>query len=149
MLADVAIAERIRRLNRARLTKLDITADKVLQEIAAIAFANIGDYMVVGADGSPVFDLSGLGATQLAALAEVTVEESNDVQSVKGRVRRTKIKLHNKIAALTLLAKHLNLLKPKDDDETETPAMRFVRALSGRMIVPRQLPPEAKRLSSA
>ena len=95
----------------------------MLQEAAAIAFASMGDYLVIGPDGSPLLDFSDLGPMQLMAMAEVTIEECKDGRSDKGQVRRTKFKLHNKIAALTLLAKHLNLLQAKEEDETVTPAM--------------------------
>ena len=105
-------AEIDRRL-AADAEKLEITRERVLREMARIAFADMGHYMKVGPDGQPVLDFSGLTAEQTAALQEVTVEEFSDGRSDKREVRRVKFKLADKSKNLENLARHLNLF---DDD---------------------------------
>jgi phage terminase small subunit len=78
-----------------------ITKERVLTELGKIAFANMGDYTrVVGAER--VVDLSGVTDDQLAAVQELIVEAARDV-------RRVRIKLADKRAALVDLARHLGM----------------------------------------
>ncbi len=81
----------------------------MLDELAAIAFARACD-VLTWPDGvwvRPSTELS--GATHAAVKA---VEESQT-----DTTRRLKVTLHDKVAALTLLAKYLKLV-----DQSETPA---------------------------
>lgn len=90
--------------------RLAITKERVLGELAAIGFANMLDYMQVGAGGDPVLNFADLTRDQAAALAEVTVEDFKDGRGEGSRdVRRVKFKLHDKKGALVDLGKHLGL----------------------------------------
>jgi len=92
--------------------KLEISAEKVLRELALIGFANMQDYMRANADGEPVPDFSGLSRDQAAALSEVTVDTVKDGSGEDAQsVRRVKFKLSDKRAALVDLGKHLGLFK--------------------------------------
>jgi len=98
-----------------------ITQERVLNEIAKLAFANIGDYInVVGKD--PHIDLSKCTPEQFAALTETTFEtymegHGEDAQIVK----RVKIKMADKYRGLEMLAKHLGLLSKTADDGDAVP----------------------------
>lgn len=102
-----AEVERRRRLLDGREVDRDaITIAAAEQELASIAFANIADYVRIGDDGVPRLDLTNLTRRQAAALADVKVT----VRTVErdGRrvlVRRVRIRLRNKLAALNRLAK--------------------------------------------
>lgn len=89
----------------ARAARLDLSAERVLAEYARIAFANIADYARFGPDGVELNDVTGLTHDQTAAVAEVT--ESKTASG--GTVR---FKLHDKLAALGALARHLGLNAP-------------------------------------
>ena len=91
------------------ITKLAITKEAVLGELAKLAFANMSDYMKVGEDGQPVLNFKDLTRDQAAALCEITVEEFKDGRSDKREVRRVKFKLADKQKSLEALGKHLGL----------------------------------------
>jgi phage terminase small subunit len=95
-------------------TKLEVTAARIVAELAKIGFANMQDYMRVGADGDPCLDFSKVTRDQAAALCEVTVEDFKDGRGEDARdVRRVKFKLADKRAALVDLGRHLGLFKEK------------------------------------
>jgi phage terminase small subunit len=90
--------------------KVDLTLPMVLEELALIGFANMGDYFRVTSDGDPVIDLAQLTHEQKAAIADLTVEDFTDGRGDDARnVRRVRFKLHDKRAALVDLGKHLGM----------------------------------------
>lgn len=108
---EISAAIRDRRTRLAN--RYHVTADRVVAEVARLAFARMDDFMVIGADGEPILDLSGATSDQLAALQELTVEEFTDGRSDQREVRRVKFKLAPKKDALELLMKRLGLLTEK------------------------------------
>ena len=90
-----------------------ITSNRVLAQIAAIAFSSIGDVMSWGPNGVTIRDSSELTAVQLASISEVT-----STTSPNGKVR-VQVKFHNKMAALDSLVKILRLADAngKNDDQ--------------------------------
>ena len=78
--------------------RLGVTPARVLEELAAIAFADLGDYVRI-VDGSPIFDMSELPAGATRAIASID-ETSSGVR----------FKLHDKQAALVTLARSFGLL---------------------------------------
>jgi phage terminase small subunit len=98
-------AERMAR-ERAQ-QKYDLSADRILGELARIALANMQDYVTVGPDGETRFiDPARLSRDQAAALQEMTIEEFTDRGKTKRRVR---YKLADKRAALVDIGRHLGL----------------------------------------
>lgn len=98
---------------RERLSQATgVTAERVVAELAKLAFANMGDFVSLTAGGDPIIDLSGVSRDQFAALSEVTVEDFTDGRGDDAReVRRVKVKLGNKHGALVDLGKHLGLFR--------------------------------------
>lgn len=87
--------------------KMDITKDRILEELASLAYSNMTDFIVIQEDGTAVTDLSGLTREQLAAIQEITVDtymEGRGEDAVP--VKSVKVKLVPKIGALELLGKH-------------------------------------------
>lgn len=109
LLKSPHIQDRIAELQADSSRRIQISADRVAQELALIGFANMADYTrVVG--GERVLALENATRDQLAAVAEITVEDFVDGRGEDARqVRRTKLKLHNKHAALVSLAEHLGM----------------------------------------
>jgi phage terminase small subunit len=98
-------AERLAR-ERAQV-KFDLSAERILGELARIALANMQDYVTIGPDGETRFiDPAHLSRDQAAALQEMSIEEFTDRGKTKRRVR---YKLADKRAALVDLGKHLGL----------------------------------------
>ena len=85
-----------------RAQRTQIGADRVLKEIARIAFADIRNYLTEGENKTLVVrPLAQLSEDDVAALAEIQAEGEERI------LRR--IKLHDKRAALELLARCLGL----------------------------------------
>jgi phage terminase small subunit len=104
-----------------RAERLEISADKVLQEIAVLGFANMGDYIQVQQDGSFYIDFSKLTRQQKAAIQEATVEEYTEGRGDEARnVKRTKFKLCDKGINLERLGKHLKLFTEKHENSFTT-----------------------------
>jgi phage terminase small subunit len=98
-------AERLAR-ERAQV-KFDLSAERILGELARIGLANMQDFLTVGPDGETRFiDPARLSRDQAAALQEVTFEEFTDHGKTKRRVR---FKLADKRAALVDIGRHLGL----------------------------------------
>jgi phage terminase small subunit len=115
LLRNAEVQAAVSELTEERLERLEITADTVLQELAKIAFANMGDYLAVEADGSIAVDISEITPVQVAGLADLRIDEYT---SEKGRIRRTRLRLGPKTRALELLGKHLNLWSDRFDERT-------------------------------
>jgi phage terminase small subunit len=94
----------------ARSRRLEITADRVLGELALLGFANVMDYFAPQPDGALRLDLSRLTRDRAAAIVDFTVEEFVAGRGAAGReVRRMKLKLADKSRNLELIGKHLGM----------------------------------------
>lgn len=107
-----------------RANKFNVDADRVIAELCKIAFGNIGDFVEIERDGTPRIDCSDVGHDELAAVAEITQDtyyEGRGEEAVA--VKKTKIKFHNKVAALEQLARRFNLFGSDADAGQATPEM--------------------------
>lgn len=122
LLANPNISAEIERRKAILHQKAEVTAERVIAELAKIAFANMADYMRPQGDGSAVLDFSALTRDQAAALGTITVEEFKDGRSDKREVRRTKFALWDKPKALELLGKRFKLFgdEPLPADPRQT-----------------------------
>lgn len=110
LLRNVKIRAAVDAAMAARAERTKITADRVLAELAKIGFANMQDYVKVTAAGDPLIDFSDLNRDQFAAIGEVTVEDFTEGRGDDARdVRRIRMKLNDKRAALVDLGRHLAL----------------------------------------
>jgi phage terminase small subunit len=99
-----------RRIIDAAAAKLEVSAEAVISELAKLAFANMADYISIGADGEPVLDFASLTRDQAAAIQEITIDEFSEGRGADARrVRRVKFKLANKRTALMALGTHLGI----------------------------------------
>jgi hypothetical protein len=105
-LVRAAIAERINEIAAAS----ELTIHRVIKEWMAIGFASIGDYMQIGEDGQPYFDLARCTPEQLAAIKSIEIEESGDGMS-RAAKRKFKFVLHDKLGGLEALSKYMGLLE--------------------------------------
>ena len=96
------VAEYIAERMQARQERTEITPDKVLEELAAIAFARATDYAEVKDDQVIIKDTSGLSENQIKAIAGIK-------QSKFG----IELKLNDKEKALELLGRHLGMFKDR------------------------------------
>ena len=92
---------------RARSWNTEVTADRVVAELAKIGFANMRDYWPK--EGETV-DLHRLHQDLTAAVPEITIDETVDPLGVV--YRHTRLKLHDKKGALDSLAQYLGMFVP-------------------------------------
>ncbi|WLF95681.1 terminase small subunit [Brucella intermedia] len=120
LLTNVKVQQAIAKGQNKTAAKLEITKERIVEELAKIGFSNMLDYMRAGTDGDPYLDFSNLTREQAAALAEVTVEDFKDGRGEDARdVRRIKFKLHDKKGALVDMAKMLGFMIEKHEHSGE------------------------------
>ena len=71
LLTHVDIAAAIKVAQDERIERTEITADRVLEELAKIGFSNMQDYIRTTGEGDAFVDLSALTREQAAAISEV------------------------------------------------------------------------------
>jgi phage terminase small subunit len=116
LLKKPGVQKLIRKLMKGRAEELDLTGEKVLKELARLAFANMIDYIDIGPDGSARLDFSRVDREKGAAIQEVNIEEYSERngQTKDGEIiRRIKFKLADKGQNLERLGRHLKLFSDK------------------------------------
>lgn len=96
---------------KKRSDRTEVRADQVIAELVHLAFANALDYVTIGEDGEPFYDLSRLTRDQGSAVAEITLDTLKTGDRDPVLTTRTRVKLHPKLPALLELGKHLGLFK--------------------------------------
>lgn len=96
------VAAYIEQRMRERMKRTEISQDRVLQELAAIAFADATDYYISPIEG-------------MRALKELTPNQRAAIAGIKQGAYGTDIKLVDKIKALELLGRHLGMYTDKAD----------------------------------
>jgi phage terminase small subunit len=114
-------------------TALGITSQLVVKEIAKVGFASMRQFLHIDVRGQPQINLTDTPDDDLDALSEVSTETVMERDGVdKGgnpifaQIRKTKVKLHDKLAALEKLARFTGVY----DKETEKAAGAFADAIS-------------------
>ena len=102
MLRNVKVAAYIQERMEERQKRTEITQDRVLQELAAIAFAKATDYAEIKNESVRIRDTAELDEQQIRALAGIE----------EGKFG-IKVKLNDKEKALELLGRHLGMFKDK------------------------------------
>lgn len=108
LLGKTCVSDAIKKAMEKRSARTEITQDRVLEELAAVAFSRGTDYANVIAGCVVVNDTAQLTDAQKAAII-----------SIKQTKEGVEIKLADKHRALELLAKHLGLLSEKGGYEDE------------------------------
>ena len=108
LLRKSAVREAIAQAMGARSERTEISADRVLQEYARLAFSNIADFVDFGPDGVTVRALSEMPRDAARCVAEVS-------ESKTGRGGTVRVKLHDKKRALDALARHLGMFVEKHE----------------------------------
>lgn len=124
MLSSGKVQEAVQKAMNKRAEKIDITAERVLAEIAKLGFANMEDYVDPEENGAAKVNLGKINRDQWAAVQEITTEELGRGEGCV--VIKTRFKLADKKGSLELLGRHLKLfvdraeLTGKDGGPIET-----------------------------
>ena len=114
LLSNVEVRALLAKLTKKHADNLDLSTEKVLSELSRMGFSNFLDYVNITEEGDTFVDLSGLTQEQAAAIQEVTVDEYMEGKGKDARkVKRTRLKLVDKIRSLDLLGRHLKLFTEK------------------------------------
>ena len=119
LLKNVKVAKEINKLQEARSQRTEITADRVIKELAKIGFVDIKDYLSFGTEkvkagtdnsGQPIHEYQTV--VQLKDSEEVEGKAISEVQLKDGAL---KFKLHDKMKALEDIGRHLGMFNDKID----------------------------------
>jgi phage terminase small subunit len=103
MLQKTSVQHEIQKRKEKIQDKLEISQEKVIRELAAVAFANASDFAKV----------DGYGLVSIFPTGEVDKEKLPALSSIKSGQNGVEIKLHDKVKALQLLGDHLGLFASK------------------------------------
>jgi phage terminase small subunit len=115
LMANDAIRAEIEARLASTFDRYAITSDRIIRELAKIAFANIGDFIAVQDGGSAIVDFGTATREQMASLKSIEIDERM-IDGAAAGVRRVKINLSDKRQALMDLAK-IALMLPADRHE--------------------------------
>lgn len=109
LLSNVMIQNRIQELKEKRSEKVEITAERVLKEIALLAFSNIPDYFKQIGNGS-VYTLT------LKQFEDMPEDASRAISGIEQNITKDgdivyKVKLWDKSKNLEMLCRHLGIAK--------------------------------------
>ncbi len=119
LLSNVMVQKYLQSEQNKRAEKLEITADRVISEIAKLAFANTTDILEITDHGVVIKDLTKLDTTCIASAEEVFDKE--------GIRLGVKVKLHDKTKNLELLGRHLGLFKDKVEHSIDEKIENWLR----------------------
>ncbi len=123
LLQIVNIAGRLAFLRSQLAQKLDITAERVINEYAKLAFSNTQDFLD---EDNAIKDISQLPREIAAAVSSVQVETRHDNGDSEGYTEKVKFTLHSKIQALDALGKNLGIFKEDNDQSRSQIAVQIV-----------------------
>ncbi len=130
-LSKPAIRDRISFLQRATMRKLEVTPERIMAEVAKIAFASLGDFIKVQADGTGYIDLKDVTPEMFAALESYEITELPPFKTVENgeevvrEVLKIKVKLNSKLDALEKLMRRHNLVKPIEVNHNHTGTVTY------------------------
>lgn len=121
------IAAEIKKREEKLQSKLEITAERVLEEIAAIGFANATDFVTINANG----------LINVKATSQMPKEKLGAIAGIKYSANGlgVEIKLHDKPRALEMLAKYLGLFDTaKTPDTAENNIFDVINQATGEEL---------------
>lgn len=141
LLTNTDIQAAVRRALDDTLEDLEITPQRVLEEIARMAFSNMEDFIKINEDGSTYADLSAVKGRRkkLAAIQEITsetyMEKTGDEDNPVVPVKKVKLKLADKKSNLELLGKYLKIFSDAAPAPDKFTAEILEQVLNGELTV--------------
>ena len=102
LLRNVKVAAYIAERQQARQERTEITQDRIVRELAAVAFADVTEVASVRQ-----------GVVRLRSTDELTEEQRRAIAGIKETQAGVEIKFNDKLKALELLGRHLGMFKDK------------------------------------
>ena len=122
---NIEIQRAIEKKREQLQKKIEVTPEKVIEELAHMAFDDIKNYLAFRTEKTKVAEGDGgesiIGYDTIVELKDSDKIDTRNISEVtKGRDGQFKFKLYSKENALMQLAKHLGLFDEKRADRNET-----------------------------
>ncbi|MGN0422851.1 MAG: terminase small subunit [Lachnospiraceae bacterium] len=111
MLTNVNVAKYIKERMEERQKRTEVTQDRVVEELAAIAFSKATDYVEIRSNGVT-------GVVIIKPTSELSDAQIRAIAGIKEGANGIEIKLNDKEKALELLGRHLGMWNDKLDIKT-------------------------------
>ena len=105
MLVNVKVQEKISELRSRQSKRTEITADKVLSELAAIAFS----------DRTEIAKITDKGFVEFTPTDKLSSDIKKTISGIKEGKFGIEVATADKVKALELLGKHLGIFDKRDD----------------------------------
>ncbi len=115
LLKNVEVQGRITRHQKRLEVKTGVSAERVINELAKVAFANIKSVL---SEGNEIKDISQLPDEIGAVVESIQSDIRHDSGDSEGYTEKVKVKFHSKLAALNDLGKHLGIFE-KDNEQSK------------------------------
>jgi len=99
LLTNPNIQKKVEFLQAEIASSLEITAERVLRELARLAFADLSEIVKIGKDGR----------VKVTPTEQMTEDQRRAIQSVSQTADGIKVKFADKLRALELVGKHIGL----------------------------------------
>jgi len=148
LLRNVRISTAVSKAMAKRAQATGVTAERVIKELARVAFADPRGILEWGPDGVKLRKSADLTDDQAAAVAEVSESRTAAGGTLKA-------KMHDKVRALELLGKHLGLFTDKLEHsgtvhhEPETSLPPAIESLIQALSIGAESPPKAHACDQA
>lgn len=106
LLRNAKVGEYIQERMKERQQRTEVTQDRVVQELAAIAFAKATDYVTIKSNGPAA-------VVMIKPTDDLTDEQVRAIAGIKEGANGVEIKLNDKEKALELLGRHLGMWNDK------------------------------------
>ncbi|MQF70574.1 terminase small subunit [SAR202 cluster bacterium AD-812-D07_MRT_10900m] len=108
LLADADVQAEITRQRAILIEESNVTPERIVAELAVIAFSDLGDYIRIHRGGIASIDLDDMSPGATRAIASLNTDSTSAATGKEST--KLRIKLHDKHAALVSLAKMFGLL---------------------------------------
>lgn len=108
LLRNTKVASYIQERMQERQQRTEVTQDQVIQELAAIAFARVTDYVEIKSNGPSSMVL-------IKSTDSLSEEQCRAIAGIKEGANGIEIKLNDKEKALELLGRHLGMWNDRLD----------------------------------
>ena len=110
LLRNPKIVEYLSKRQSELQQRTNVTQDRVIQELASIAFSDIVDFVKVEI-------VNGYPSVMIAPTKDIPARKRAAIAGIKQGANGVEVKLHNKLEALDKLGRHLGLFNDTDSDE--------------------------------
>lgn len=110
-----------------RALRLEISQDRILRELASIAYASQQTFASWGPEGVTLRSSDALLPEDAAAVSEVSESKTKEGGTIR-------FKLHNKTEALKLLGQHVGMFNNKNDPDASPSGERVYVIMGGQKV---------------